>query len=383
VARQWIPSWHFLAKEQFELFEEGKPQTIKYFSAESDLPLTLGLMIDSSLSMQRMLPEEKIVAGSFLQKVVTAKDLAFVISFDISVDLLQDLTSDMHLLRKGLEKARINTNTAGMTPTGNPGPVPTSRQNQGTLLFDAVFLGADEVLSKQTGRKAMVILTDGDDVGSRLKLRDAIEAAQKADVVTYVLLISDPQYPSNYGDMNKLSEQTGGRIDAFVSASGTGGTIGGVADYLKSRRPAVRCVLADPPGSSLYAYIRTGNLQATGSGSITEGIGIARVTANLKDAPIDDAVHIEDAETVRYVYRLLQEEGLFLGSTSGINVAAAVRVARELGPGHTIVTVLCDGGAKYQSRLFNRAWLEQKGLAAFAPLPPPGVPVPLRESLVA
>ncbi len=103
----------------------------------------------------------------------------------------------------------------------------------------------------------------------------------------------------------------------------------------------------------------------------------------MKDAPIDDAVHVEDADTVRYVYRLLREEGLFLGSTSGINVAAAVRVARELGPGHTIVTVLCDGGAKYQSRLFNRAWLEQKGLAAFAPLLPAGVPVPLRESLVA
>jgi cysteine synthase A len=176
---------------------------------------------------------------------------------------------------------------------------------------------------------------------------------------------------------------TAGRIDAFVAASGTGGTIGGVSDYLKSRRRSVRTVLADPPGSALYSYIRTGTLKATGSGSITEGIGIARVTANLKDAPIDDAVHIEDADTVRFVYRLLQEEGLFLGSTSGINVAAAVRVARELGPGHTIVTILCDGGAKYQSRLFNREWLEQKGLAAFAPLRPPGVPVPLRESLVA
>ena len=151
-----------------------------------------------------------------------------------------------------------------------------------------------------------------------------------------------------------------------------------MAEFLKSRRAAVRCVLADPPGSSLYAYVRSGTLQATGSGSITEGIGIGRITANLRDAPIDDAVHIEDAETVRFVYRLLHEEGLFLGSTSGINVAAAVRVARELGPGHTIVTVLCDGGAKYQSRLFNRAWLEQKGLAAYAPTPPAGSPAPLR-----
>ena len=158
--------------------------------------------------------------------------------------------------------------------------------------------------------------------------------------------------------------QTQGRIDAFVVATGTGGTLSGVSQFLKSQREAVRIVLADPPGSSLYEYVRTGTLKATGSGSITEGIGIGRVTANVAQARIDGAVHVEDAETVRYVYRLLREEGLFLGSTSGINVAAAVRVARELGPGHTIVTVLCDGGAKYASRLFNATWLEQKGFAS-------------------
>ena len=160
----------------------------------------------------------------------------------------------------------------------------------------------------------------------------------------------------------EIWEQTGGHIDAFVAASGTGGTIAGVSEYLKSRDPRVRTVLADPPGSSLYEYIRHGVVKATGSGSITEGIGIGRVTANLQGAPIDDAVHVEDPETVRYVYRLLREEGLFVGSTSGINVAAAVRVAEQLGPGHTIVTMLCDTGAKYLSRLFNRAWLAQKGL---------------------
>jgi cysteine synthase A len=124
-------------------------------------------------------------------------------------------------------------------------------------------------------------------------------------------------------------------------------------------------------------------LKSTGSGSITEGIGIGRVTANLKDVPIDDAVHIEDPDSVRFVYRLLREEGLFLGSTSGINVAAAVRVALELGRGHTVVTVLCDGGAKYQSRLFNREWLEQKGLAPYAMAPPAGPPVTLDKALVA
>jgi cysteine synthase A len=177
--------------------------------------------------------------------------------------------------------------------------------------------------------------------------------------------------------------QTNGRIDAFVAASGTGGTFAGVAEYLKSRRRAIRCVLADPPGSSLYEYVRSGTLKATGSGSITEGIGIGRVTANLKDAPIDDALHVEDSDTVRFVYRLLREEGLFLGSTSGINVAAAVRVALELGRGHTIVTVLCDGGAKYQSRLFNREWLEQKGLAADAGLPPSRPPITLEKVIVA
>jgi cysteine synthase A len=177
--------------------------------------------------------------------------------------------------------------------------------------------------------------------------------------------------------------QTDGRIDAFVAATGTGGTLAGVAEFLKSKNRAVRCVLADPPGSSLYEYYRSGSLRATGSSSITEGIGIGRVTANLQDAPIDAAVHVADTDTVRCVYRLLWEEGLFLGSTSGINVAGALQTARDLGPGHTIVTVLCDGGAKYQSRLFNRAWLEQKGLAAYAPMPSAGPPIDVSRTLVA
>jgi VWFA-related protein len=201
-----------LEKDRFELFEEGKPQTIKYFSALTDQPLTIGLLIDTSKSMERTLPEEKIVAGSFLQKVLTDKDLAFVITFDISVDLLQDLTNSSRLLRAGLDKARINTNTVGMTPMGNPGPVPTAQANKGTLLFDAAYLASDEVLGRQSGRKAMVLLTDGEDVGSKLRLKDAIESAQKADVVAYVLLITDPMYPSNSGDMSKLTEQTGGRL---------------------------------------------------------------------------------------------------------------------------------------------------------------------------
>ncbi len=164
----------------------------------------------------------------------------------------------------------------------------------------------------------------------------------------------------------EIWQQTDGKVDAFVSASGTGGTLGGVSEYLKSRNAGIRTVLADPPGSALYEYVRNGVVKVTGSGSITEGIGIGRVTANMRDAPVDDAEHVEDGETVTWVYRLLREEGLFVSSTTGINVAAAVRVARKMGPGHTIVTVLCDNGSKYLSRLFNRNWLAEKGLLQFA-----------------
>ena len=136
--------------------------------------------------------------------------------------------------------------------------------------------------------------------------------------------------------------QTDGKVDAFVTSTGTGGTLGGISRYLKKQNPKVLTVLADPQGSALYEWVLNGQLKATGSGSITEGIGIGRVTANLEGAPLDTAVHVNDAECVKYVYRLLREEGRFLGSTSGVNVAAAVQVAKRLGPGHTMVTMLCE-----------------------------------------
>jgi len=156
--------------------------------------------------------------------------------------------------------------------------------------------------------------------------------------------------------------QTEGRVDAFTCAVGTGGTLAGVGRYLKECNPDVKIVLADPPGSALYSYVKTGEQVMSPGPSITEGIGNSRVTDNLRGAEIDDAIQIGDQETVSMVYRLLREEGWFFGSSTGLNVAAAVRVARDLGPGHTVVTVLCDGGAKYQSRLFNRAWLRERGL---------------------
>ncbi len=158
----------------------------------------------------------------------------------------------------------------------------------------------------------------------------------------------------------EIWRDTAGRIDVFVCATGTGGTLAGVARFLKERG-AVRIVLADPQGSALYSWVKTGELKAEGS-SISEGIGTSRVTANLEGTPIDDAVQIDDQSAVSMVYRLLREEGLCVGSSSGINVAAAVRVARELGPGHTVVTLLCDRGALYFQRLFNADWLRAKGL---------------------
>jgi len=224
-----------LTAANFELQEDGKPQTIKYFSAETNQPLTLGIMVDSSGSMQAMLPEEKVLAADFLRQVITDKDLAFVISFDISVDLLQDLTTDMSLLRAGLEKARINVGGGvGGVPGIGQGPFPVSRP-KGTLLYDAVYLGSNEILSKQVGRKAMIILTDGVDQGSRVKLREALEAAQKADVICYVLLLFDPRYGSDMSDMNHLAEQTGGRAISVGHADHLGKAFRQISDELRTQ----------------------------------------------------------------------------------------------------------------------------------------------------
>ncbi|NES23457.1 MAG: cysteine synthase A [Symploca sp. SIO3E6] len=160
----------------------------------------------------------------------------------------------------------------------------------------------------------------------------------------------------------EIWQQTEGKIDAWVSATGTGGTFAGVSMYLKEKNPNIRSILADPMGSGLYNYVKTGEIKAEGR-SITEGIGISRITANMTGVPIDDAVQVDDSECVRVIYQLLRQEGLFMGGSVGINVGAAVALAKQMGPGHTIVTVLCDGGARYQSRLFNPDWLESKGLS--------------------
>ncbi len=156
--------------------------------------------------------------------------------------------------------------------------------------------------------------------------------------------------------------QTDGKIDAWVSATGTGGTYAGAAMFFKEKNPQVKCVVADPMGSGLYSYVKTGEINSSGN-SITEGIGNSRITANMEGAPIDDAIQIDDTEALRVVYQLLQKDGLFMGGSVGINVGAAIALAKELGPGHTIVTVLCDSGSRYQSRLYNSDWLAAKGLS--------------------
>jgi cysteine synthase A len=155
--------------------------------------------------------------------------------------------------------------------------------------------------------------------------------------------------------------QTDGKVDAWVAATGTGGTYAGVSMFFKEQNPEIKCVVADPMGSGLYSDVKTGEINPQGS-SITEGIGNSRITANMEGAPIDDAIQVDDPECVRVLYQLLEKDGLFMGGSVGINVGAAVALAKKLGPGHTIVTVLCDSGARYQSRLYNQEWLAQKGL---------------------
>jgi VWFA-related protein len=206
-----------LKKEDFEVFEDGQKQTIKYFSAETNLPLTLGLLIDTSGSQERVLPMEQQVGSEFLAAVIRQKDMAFLINFDVNVELVQDFTSSARELRKGFERVRINTGGGGGGIPGlGGGPIPNSNPRS-TALYDAIYLAGREKLSREVGRKAMIILTDGEDYGSRVKIQEAIEAAQKADAICYVLLIADNGFYasggySGAGNVKRIAEETGGRV---------------------------------------------------------------------------------------------------------------------------------------------------------------------------
>jgi VWFA-related protein len=206
-----------LTKDDFTVFEEGKQQTIKYFNRESDLPLTIGLLIDVSASQGNLIEIERNAAYQFFGKVLRKQDLAFLISFGSEAELLQDYTNSPKLLRAGLDGLHVNSDVGGL----HPGPVPTISQPRGTILYDAVYLAAADQLRGQVGRKVLVLITDGEDQGSRYKIAQAIEAAQKADAIIYGFYYVDRAFYSQGGfvfggvsdsELKRMSEETGGHV---------------------------------------------------------------------------------------------------------------------------------------------------------------------------
>jgi VWFA-related protein len=203
-----------LTRNDCTVLEDKVPQTLKNFNAENNLPLTLGILLDTSGSQTRVLPLEQEAGGQFLQEVLRQKDQAFALSVDVNVDVLQDLTNSPRLLSRALDKAEINA-----PGSIGPGPVPTSGDPRGTVLYDAIYLASREKMAEETGRKALILLTDGQDEGSRHKIADAIAAAQKNNVVVYVILIADvEEYMMagmgyyGFSAMRQVTEATGGRV---------------------------------------------------------------------------------------------------------------------------------------------------------------------------
>lgn len=201
-----------LEKKDFTLLEEGKEQELKYFARETDLPLTLGLLVDVSKSQENLLDIEHRAAYQFFAQVLRKKDMAFLMTFGAEAELLQDSTGSPKLLEEGLKQMRLSVPVGGV----HPGPVPTQSRNAGTILFDAVYLAANEKLKGEVGRKAIIVITDGVDTGSRVSKEKAIEAAQKADSIIYSIYYSDPRYAmfggSGEGDLRRMSTETGGRV---------------------------------------------------------------------------------------------------------------------------------------------------------------------------
>ena len=210
-----------LTKDNCSVAEDKTPQTLKHFQAETNQPLTLGILLDTSGSQQRVLPLEKDFGSQFLSRVLKSKDEAFLVSFDVDVDLLQDHTNNARQLERAMNKAEINTaaGNGGGVPGIGGGPVPIHGSPKGTLLYDAVYQASNQKLSRETGRKAVVILTDGEDEGSDHKIAEAIEAAQKANVIIYGILIADRMQYGSFGlgysgdfALKKMADETGGRM---------------------------------------------------------------------------------------------------------------------------------------------------------------------------
>jgi VWFA-related protein len=204
-----------LEKGDFSLAEDGAPQTIKYFTRETDLPLTIGLLVDVSNSQQNLIEIERRAASAFFSSVLKKKDVAFLISFGADSELLQDITGSPRTLQEGLNRMKLNGGFSGI----NSGPVPTMTKARGTVLYDAVYLAANDMLAKEVGRKAIVLITDGDDQGSRETERAAIEAAQKSDAIIYSIYYVDRQFYAGFGVgtsgdsvLKHMSDETGGRL---------------------------------------------------------------------------------------------------------------------------------------------------------------------------
>ena len=198
-----------LTKENFTLTEDGKPQEIKFFTRETELPLTLGLLVDVSRSQENLIATERHAASQFFSSVLRPKDMAFLISFGADAELLQDYTNSVRLLSEGLEKLRVNAQPVGF----HPGPVPTMTNARGTILYDAIYLATTEQLRNQVGRKALIIISDGMDYGSRTKLDEAVAAAHRADAIVYSIYFSDPRfYPGSDSALKRISNDTGGRV---------------------------------------------------------------------------------------------------------------------------------------------------------------------------
>jgi len=234
-----------LTKEDFVLEEEGRPQTIRYFTRQTHLPLTIGLLVDTSISQERVIEPQRRASFQFFSQVLRhRKDLAFLISFDVDIELMQDLTDSQKLLGAALNKLRVQGSRAGM----HPGPVPTSRRPVGTALFDAVYLAADEIMVSQVGRKALVLISDGNDYGSRMKREDAIAASHRADVVIYSVRYFDNQF---------YNRSVGrGRRGSTTLSLGGGGGASTLKELAKETGGAMFEVKRDKPLDEIYQQIQ-------------------------------------------------------------------------------------------------------------------------------
>ena len=262
-----------LTKNDFTVYEDKVPQTIKNFAAEVDQPLTLGILIDTSGSQQRVLPLEQQAGTAFLERILRSKDEAFLISFDVNIDLLADYTNNAHELERAMNKAQINVGTGGGGIPGlGQGPLPTSNTPRGTLLYDAVYVASNDKLTPETGRKALILLTDGEDQGSQEKIENAIEAAQKANAIVYVILLADrPFYGGGVfqmgytGDvaMRKITDATGGRV---IDVGNNGKKLADAFDEIEQELRTQYVASYTPTNKKLDGSYRKIELQCKGDG---------------------------------------------------------------------------------------------------------------------